>query len=68
MASKTPGVADAELVNGFEKRKVKSPDEVTGDSPPLLEQDLQKIVSFKKGNFVENWHPPANMKYHAILW
>lgn len=68
MTSKTPGVGDAELVDGFEKSTVKLPDEGTADSPLLLENDLQKIVSFEKGNFVQNWHPPAKRKYHAILW
>lgn len=67
VTSKTPGVADAELVNGFEKSTVKLPDEDIADSPILLENDLQKIVSFQKGNFVQNWHPPAKKKYHAIL-
>lgn len=68
MTSKTPGVGDAELVDGFEKSTVKLPDEGTADSPLLLENDLQKIISFEKGNFVQNWHPPAKRKYHAILW
>ncbi|KAL3532500.1 hypothetical protein ACH5RR_006021 [Cinchona calisaya] len=29
--------------------------------------DLFHIVSFEKGNFVQNWHPPKNTLYHAIL-
>lgn len=68
ITSKTPGAATAELVNGLEKSTIKSPDEETGDSPPSLEKDLLKIVSFEKGNFVQNWHPPPNKNYHAILW
>lgn len=32
------------------------------------ENDLLKIVSFQKGNFVQNWRPPADKSYHAILW
>ncbi|KAG6431752.1 hypothetical protein SASPL_109835 [Salvia splendens] len=62
VTSKTPGVA-----NGLENSATKSRDENISDSPHLPEKDLQKIVSFEKGNFVLNWHPPANKSYHAIL-
>ncbi|KAH6817125.1 S-adenosyl-L-methionine-dependent methyltransferases superfamily protein [Perilla frutescens var. frutescens] len=66
MTSKSPG-ADTKLGIDFEKSTTKSPDEGTSGSPLLLEKDLLKIVSFEKGNFVQNWHPPANKYYHAIL-
>lgn len=68
VTSKTPGVANAEPVNGLQNSTTKSRDENISDSPHLQEKDLQKIVSFEKGNFVLNWHPPANKTYHAILW
>lgn len=65
MTSKSPGVATAD---GLEKSTIKSPDEDTSESPFSMEKDLLKIVSFEKGNFVQNWHPPADKSYHAILW
>lgn len=68
---KIPRTADAELGNGLEGDITESRDEEkwddSGDSPLSVEKDLLKIVSFQKGNFVQNWHPPATY-YHAILW
>lgn len=65
--SKTPGGANSELVDGLKKSTIKSPDEETGNSPPLG-KDLLKIVSFEKGNFVQSWRPQVDTCYHAILW
>ncbi|KAG8387535.1 hypothetical protein BUALT_Bualt02G0031100 [Buddleja alternifolia] len=63
--------ADAELVNGLETPATETQTEVTwdgsGDSPLLETKDLLTIVSFQKGNFIQNWRPPANTRYHAIL-
>ncbi|XP_047947096.1 probable RNA methyltransferase At5g51130 [Salvia hispanica] len=67
VTSKTPGVANVEPANGLQNSTTKSRDENISDSPHLPQKDLQKIVSFEKGNFVLNWHPPANKSYHAIL-
>lgn len=68
ITSKTPGVANTELVNGLKKSTIKSPDEETGNPPPPLGKDLLKIVSFEKGNFVQSWRAPRDTYYHAILW
>lgn len=36
--------------------------------PSSLEQvDLLNIVSFKRENFVQSWHPPGK-QYDSILW
>ncbi|KAG6428660.1 hypothetical protein SASPL_112913 [Salvia splendens] len=67
VTSKTPGIANVEPVHGLQNSTTKSVDENTRDSSHLPKKDLQKIVSFEKGNFVLNWHPPANKFYHAIL-
>ncbi|KAI3443743.1 hypothetical protein Pfo_000408 [Paulownia fortunei] len=71
VTSKTPRSADAELANGLENNATESLTEEkrdnSGDSPLSEEKDLLKIVSFQKGNFVQNWRPPANTYYHAIL-
>lgn len=60
VTAKIPGAVD-ESVKGMN---------LDGSSDSLLsaEKDLLKIVSFQKGNFVQNWRPPADKSYHAILW
>ncbi|KAL2555210.1 putative RNA methyltransferase [Forsythia ovata] len=71
LPSKTPKSADAELFNGLENHTSKSPTEVTPeksvDSPLVQGKDLFDIVSFQKGNFVQNWRPPEDTYYHTIL-
>ncbi|KAL7096933.1 hypothetical protein ACP275_10G111500 [Erythranthe tilingii] len=39
----------------------------SGNSPLSGEKDLLDVVSFQKGNFVQNWHPPEKTTYHVIL-
>ncbi|KAL8501787.1 hypothetical protein ACS0TY_021053 [Phlomoides rotata] len=56
--AKIPGAAD-ESVNDLNL-------DVSKDHLSV-EKDLLKIVSFQKGNFVQNWRPPADKSYHAIL-
>ena len=34
----------------------------------LQEKDLLNIVTFRKGNFVQNWRPPEDKSYHTIIW
>ncbi|PSS20853.1 RNA methyltransferase [Actinidia chinensis var. chinensis] len=33
----------------------------------LQEKDLLNIVTFRKGNFVQNWRPPEDKSYHTII-
>ncbi|XP_073275081.1 probable RNA methyltransferase At5g51130 [Primulina huaijiensis] len=53
--------ADAELVNGLKNHASESLTEAA------LKKDLLKIVSFQKGNFIQNWRPPASTYYSAVL-
>lgn len=71
LSSKKPKRADAELFNGLENHTSASLTEVTPqksvDTPCLQGNDLFDIVSFQKGNFVQNWRPPED-NYDTILW
>ncbi|CAA3012591.1 probable RNA methyltransferase At5g51130 [Olea europaea var. sylvestris] len=71
LSSKKPKRADAELFNGLENHTSASLTEVTPqksvDTPCLQGNDLFDIVSFQKGNFVQNWRPPQDTYYHTIL-
>ncbi|CAA2984928.1 probable RNA methyltransferase At5g51130 [Olea europaea subsp. europaea] len=67
LPSMTPKSAD---VNGLQNQTTKSPTEMTLeksiDTPCLQGEDLFDIVSFQKGNFVQNWRPPED-NYDTIL-
>ncbi|PIN01493.1 putative methyltransferase [Handroanthus impetiginosus] len=65
--SKIPKSVDAKVVNGAAESLTEGKRDNDGDSPLLVEKDLFKIVSFQKGNFVQNWRPPANTYYQTIL-
>lgn len=71
VTSKIPKSADVESVNSLgnnaNEYATGEARDSSGNSLHLEAKDLHKIVSFEKGNFVRNWHPPANTYYHAIL-
>ncbi|XP_051131170.1 probable RNA methyltransferase At5g51130 [Andrographis paniculata] len=69
--SKVPGSGHVNFGNSLKDNASELPPKEApqsdGNSPLLEAKDLDKIVSFQKGNFVQNWHPPAHTSYHAIL-
>ncbi|KAK4396989.1 putative RNA methyltransferase [Sesamum angolense] len=62
------GASISGFVNNASESLMEEKQNSSGDSPFQLENDLLEIVSFQKGNFVQNWRPPENTSYHAILW
>ncbi|KAL0283359.1 UNVERIFIED_CONTAM: putative RNA methyltransferase [Sesamum angustifolium] len=61
------GASISGYVNNASESLMEEKQNSSGDSPFQLENDLLEIVSFQKGNFVQNWRPPENTSYHAIL-
>ncbi|KAL0410627.1 UNVERIFIED_CONTAM: putative RNA methyltransferase [Sesamum latifolium] len=61
------GASVSGLVNNASESLTEEKQNSSGDSPFPMEKDLLEIVSFQKGNFVQNWRPPENTSYHAIL-
>ncbi|KAK4415552.1 putative RNA methyltransferase [Sesamum alatum] len=67
ISSSADGESIGGLVNNASESLTEEKRNSSRDSPFPLEKDLLEIVSFQKGNFVQNWHPPGNASYHAIL-
>lgn len=62
---------ESKNVTGSENHETESPKKPAGidctESHHVQEGNLSDIVSFRKGNFVQNWHPGENTSYDTII-
>ncbi|KAL3369060.1 hypothetical protein AABB24_009720 [Solanum stoloniferum] len=62
---------ESKNVTGIENHEAESPKKPAGidctESHHVQEANLSDIVSFRKGNFVQNWHPGENTSYDTII-
>lgn len=63
---------ESKNVTGIENHEAESPKKPAStdctESHHVQEANLFDIVSFKKGNFVQNWYPGENTSYDTIIW
>ncbi|XP_015075069.1 probable RNA methyltransferase At5g51130 [Solanum pennellii] len=62
---------ESKNVTGIENHEAESPKKPAGidctESHHVQEANLFDIVSFRKGNFVQNWHPGEHTSYDTII-
>lgn len=63
---------ESKNVTGIENHEAQSPPKKPAgidctESHHVQEANLSDIVSFRKGNFVQNWHPGENTSYDTII-
>lgn len=65
------GSTESKNVTGIESHVAESPKKSASsdctESNRVQEANLFDIVSFKKGNFIHNWHPGENTTYDTII-